>query len=445
MVTKTRKRKFAGSKKRFVGKPTGQIQERVQAVGPEHFGIVAVDCAKRRSKWMLCNFYGKVLIEPTSVEHTTGGLRAMTQSVAEACQAEGLTDTIVAVEMTGIYHKPAQRAFRKAGFETRIVHPFASSHYRRPLHPDAKTDDHDLEAIFHAAVKGYGLATLPVGEIYQSLQAVSRHRHNLVKQRARLMVQIRRLLHQTMPGFDDLFEDDKLFHKSIGLPIAWKFSSAEAIRRAGVAGIASHLSETKVRFQTRTIERIVAWAGAAAAPAELAAMYTGQWQQLDEVRRLWEEQIAAAEREMAGFLVKTPYILLLSVTGINVVSAARLAGEAGPIERPGTRQNRLPGTPPRRGPSTDEPVSILRGIKVMKSIVPTARWFASATASCAERQCWCRKPDQVPSVLSRLVGAVDAAEGRSTRPPLPHRQPSDADGLSTRGWTPTVARQRRRS
>jgi transposase len=332
MVTKTRKRKFAGSKKRFVGKPTGQIQERVQAVGPEHFGIVAVDCAKRRSKWMLCNFYGKVLVEPTSVEHTTGALAAMTHHVAEVCQAEELTDTMVAVEMTGIYHKPAQRAFRKAGFDTRIVHPFASNHYRRPLHPDAKTDDHDLEAIFHAAVKGYGLTILPVGEIYQSLQAVSRHRHNLVKQRARLMVQIRRLLHQTMPGFADLFEDDKLFHKSTALAIAMQFPSGEAIRHAGVDGIASHLSQTNVRFQSRTIERIVAWAGAAAEPSELAALYTRQWQQLDEVRRLLEEQVAAAEREMAGFLAKTPYVLLLSVTGINVVSAARLAGEAGPIE-----------------------------------------------------------------------------------------------------------------
>jgi transposase len=189
-----------------------------------------------------------------------------------------------------------------------------------------------LEAIFHAAVRGYGLAILPVGEIYQSLQAVSRHRHNLVKQRARLMVQIRRLLHQTMPGFADLFEDDKLFHKSIALAIAVQFTSAEAIRQAGIEGIASHLSKTKVRFQTRTIERIVAWASTAAAPSELAAMHTRQWQQLDEVRRLWVEQIARAEREMAGFLVKTPYILLLSVTGINVVSAARLAGEAGPIE-----------------------------------------------------------------------------------------------------------------
>ncbi|MCP4887772.1 MAG: IS110 family transposase, partial [Planctomycetaceae bacterium] len=213
MVTKSKKRKSTFSKKRFIGKPNGQIQERVQVVGPEHFGIVAVDCAKRRSKWMLCNFYGKVIVEPTEVEHTTGGLRTMTQRVAEVSKSEGLTDMIVAVEMTGIYHKPVQRAFRKAGFDTRIVHPFASNHYRQPLHPDAKTDDNDLEAIFHAAIKGYGLATFPVGEVYQSLQAVSRHRHNLVKQRSRLMIQIRRLLHQTMPGFADLFDDDKLFRK----------------------------------------------------------------------------------------------------------------------------------------------------------------------------------------------------------------------------------------
>lgn len=332
MVTRLKKRKSAGSRKRFIGKPTGQIQERVQAVGPEHFGVVAVDCAKRRSKWMLCDFYGKVLIEPTAVEHTAGGLRVMTQLVAEACRAEGLTDKIVAVEMTGIYHKPVFRAFRKAGFDTRLVHPFASKHYRQPLHPDEKTDDHDLEAIFQAAVKGYGLAVLPVGEAYQSLQALSRHRHNLVKQRARLMVQIRRLLHQTMPGFADLFEDDKLFHKSIALPIALNFPSPAAIRGAQVAGLVSHLTKSKVRFQTRTLERIVAWAHAASEPSELEEMYTRQWQQLNEVRRLFDEQIAAAEREMPGFLVKTPYILLLSVTGINVVSAARLAGEAGPLE-----------------------------------------------------------------------------------------------------------------
>ncbi len=84
MVTTAKKRKSTGAKKRCIGKPTGLIQERVQAVGPEHFGILAVDCAKRRSKWMLCNFYGQVIVEPTAVEHTNGALQLMTQRAADA-------------------------------------------------------------------------------------------------------------------------------------------------------------------------------------------------------------------------------------------------------------------------------------------------------------------------------------------------------------------------
>lgn len=41
MATKTKKRKSTGAKKRYIGKPTGQIQERVQAVGPEHFILLS--------------------------------------------------------------------------------------------------------------------------------------------------------------------------------------------------------------------------------------------------------------------------------------------------------------------------------------------------------------------------------------------------------------------
>ena len=53
----------------LVQKPLGQFTGRVQAVGPEHFGVVSFDCAKARSKFMLANFYGAVLIPPQTVEH----------------------------------------------------------------------------------------------------------------------------------------------------------------------------------------------------------------------------------------------------------------------------------------------------------------------------------------------------------------------------------------
>ncbi len=323
-------------KKRYIGKPNGVIQQRVREAGPERFAVISVDCAKRRSRWMLCDYFGRVIAEPTSVEHNSGELKAMVSLATAACEAEGIVDSIVAVEMTGVYHKPVQAAFRKAGFDTRIVHPFASSHYRKPLHPDNKTDDTDLEAIFHAAINGYGLASLPVSEVYQSLQRLSRHRRNLVKQRARLQIQVRALMHQAMPGYADLWEDDKLFNKSIALPIAKQFTSAEAIKKATQAAMAKHLRSIKTRFQERTLDKIHAWSRQAADAAPLQELLTEQWKQLAENHALLTSQINDTERKTAHFLVQTPYVLLLSVTGINVVSAGELAGEAGPIEHYGS-------------------------------------------------------------------------------------------------------------
>lgn len=136
---------------------TESLQPRVQAARPERFGIVAVDCAKARSKWMLCDFYGRVLIPPTTVEHGRAKLQLATVKLREACEQYGLMDHLVAVEMTGTYHRPIQRAFRQSGSETRLVHPFASQHYRLPASADTKTDDKDLEAIFRTAVNGFGL------------------------------------------------------------------------------------------------------------------------------------------------------------------------------------------------------------------------------------------------------------------------------------------------
>ena len=56
-------------KKAVPGKPSGVIQARVQKVGPEKFGIVAVDCAKARFKWMLA-FGGDHWMAPFGVLKT---------------------------------------------------------------------------------------------------------------------------------------------------------------------------------------------------------------------------------------------------------------------------------------------------------------------------------------------------------------------------------------
>ena len=90
---------------------------------------------------------------------------------------------------------------------------------------------------------------------------------------------------------------------------------------------------------------------------------------LDDDRLMKAREIEDVERDLASLLARTPYVLLLSMPGINVVSAAEFAGEMGPIEhyanaraitgpgravplavpeRPGRPQRRAAG--PRRQP-----------------------------------------------------------------------------------------------
>lgn len=332
MALKSKKSKKSKARRRVLGRPGGVIQPRVQKVGPDRFAVIVVDCAKLRCKWMLCDFYGHVIVEPTTVDCNRTALRAMTLQARAACDQAGIVDSVVAVEMTGVYHKPVVRAFRDAGFETRMVHPHSTKHYAAVSHPDLKTDDNDLEAIFQATCQGFGLTKPEVDKVYPTLQAISRHRRNLVQQRARLQSQIRVLLHQTMPGFADLFSTEKLFNTAAAIDIARDFKSPKQIVDAALEGLTNHLKKKQTRFRRPTLERILAWAGSAEPGDPLAEPLHAIWCELDELREKMSEQIQSTERKMAEFLGQTPYVLLLSVSGINVVTAAELAGEAGPIE-----------------------------------------------------------------------------------------------------------------
>ena len=52
---------------------------------------------------------------------------------------------------------------------------------------------------------------------------------------------------------------------------------------------------------------------------------------LEGDRRRKTQEIQALERDLAGRLTRTPYVLLLSIPGLGVVSSAGFAGEMGPI------------------------------------------------------------------------------------------------------------------
>ena len=108
---RTRRRSSPRRPSASVGKPRGVLHPRVQQVGPEHFGIVCFDCAKARSKLLLADFYGRVLIPPTVVAHSRPDLDAAVAQVRQAFATHQLHDGLVAIERTGRYHRLVQRTF----------------------------------------------------------------------------------------------------------------------------------------------------------------------------------------------------------------------------------------------------------------------------------------------------------------------------------------------
>jgi transposase len=330
MTVSARSRRRRGQRRHEVHKPTGALHPRVEAVGPHHFGVVSIDCAKARSKWMLADFFGKVLIEPVELPHTRAGFRAAVERLRQAVHEHRLDDLVVAVERTGRYHQPAKRAFAEAGFEVRTVHPFATKQFRLPADPGNKTDDTDLNAIHRATVNGFGLTERGPDDLSLRLRSLARHRRDLVRKGSALKNQVHEHLELLMPGYGAIFED--VFISNIALPIARGATSPEAVRRLGKSGLVRLLSEAGVRFQAPTLDRVIAWAEAATGGQEPAEILRRILTSLDDDRLMKARQIADVERDLASHLARTPYVLLLSMPGVNVVSAAEFAGEMGPIE-----------------------------------------------------------------------------------------------------------------
>ena len=310
-------------------KPRGEVTPRVQAVGPDHFGIVAIDCAKTRSRYLLADFYGRVLLAPTTLPHTRGDFQAAIERVRQAMAQQDIRDVIVAIEMTGEYHRPVQRAFRSAAFETRLVHPFASKQYRQPADPGNKTDDTDLAAIVRAATHGFGLLESTWPDDYPTMQMLRRHRRDLVDKNSKLGCQIREILHAAMPGYAELF--CHLWESPAPLVLARQVTSAPAVKQAGVQGLRHIAVSADISCRSDTLDKIVAWAEQAPPGHTHTPDLQRILRTLDDDRLAKTQQILDLERALAQLVVRTPYVLMLAIPGVNIVTVADLAGELGPM------------------------------------------------------------------------------------------------------------------
>jgi len=263
--------------------PRHSLTKRVEKVGGDKFGILAVDCAKARFQVMLANFYGRVLMGPVEVENTAPALDALVARVRRECEAHGLKDLVVGLERTGRYHRPVRNVLRPH-WSVKMVHPLATKRMRVLADPGNKTDATDLLGIMRAIIAGYAA-------LFGDLWGV--------------------------PGAQLLAE---------------RYGSAAALRDAGSEALVEGLRAAGLRTQRTTVARILAWAHTAPPPEVGADVLRKLLADQLEFMHKAEAQILDYERDLALYVADSPFVLLLGMRGINAVSASSYGAELGPIE-----------------------------------------------------------------------------------------------------------------
>lgn len=321
---KNRSRKQPGQRRRE------NLQPRVERVGPERFGIVAVDCGKPEFCLCIRDFYGRVLLEPREFPVSKAGLDLAGAVVADTLKQRGIRDQLCAVEMTGRYHRPVFQALAKAGYEVRYVHPLVTSLMRRSSDPGTKTDPIDTEAIHRAALAGLGMIPEPLSDEQLQWRLLTRRRRDLVGKAAKLKTQLKETIEAYLPGFTREWKD--FWGSGVPCALACEFGSAPELLEADAARFRAAAKEAATLIQIGTVRKLRAWARRAA-PADRCPEVSRRYAR--SLRRdllAKQEEIRCLELELAGFLCRTPYVRLLAVPGIGVIAAGDYGAELGPME-----------------------------------------------------------------------------------------------------------------
>jgi transposase len=374
-------------------KPRGYFHDRVERAGPSHFGLACFDCHKDYSQWMLADFFGKLLLPPQRLAHNRPARDAATRLLRQIMAGHGLQDLLVVIERTGRYHRLVRRTFTAAGFDTRIVHPFATKQFRQVADPDEKTDDRDLFALRRAALNGFAPAEPARDAFWAEFLRLARFRRGLIHKTARLRCQTRDHLDAYLPGFADAFGD--FWKNHCAWPIARHFLTPQEIADAGVDGLARLLRDRGARCQRRSLAPVLDWARQAPTPDVAPANARRIAPALEDDRSQKTRAIHGLEPELAALLCRTPYIPLLSRAGLNMGHIADIASELGPIShyagpkgitgRAGLRPSRYQsgqvdrtGGPLPRACNRQPRAALLRGADCRLSCHPHFRALAGA-------------------------------------------------------------------
>lgn len=307
-----------------------QRARKLDIVRAEHTLVVGVDIAKHKH-WarVMDGLNGIQVGNAFSFQNTREGFERLLGIVVRAQKATGAARVVVAMEPTGHYWKPLAWYLKKAGITVVLVNPYHVKRYKEfDDNSPSKNDRKDAWVIARLANEAsFFEVYLPEG-VYAELRGLTQARQQQRNKSNMALNQIRCLLDEYFPEYEDVFTDilGKASLYVLGhRPFPGDILAVSAEELAEELKLASNRRvglKRALRLQEAARDSVGVTEGLEAARLRL--------KQLLEEARFWRARLAETESAMADALQRTGLAkYLLSVPGIGVVLAASFLGEIG--------------------------------------------------------------------------------------------------------------------
>ena len=317
-----------------------QRAEELEGLDLNRIIILAIDSARDFPKALIFDYFGRVLEKPFFFTVNNDGIFSLHQKVQYWVGCVKAQRVFIGVETAGCYHNAIVDALEKLGYQVNLVNSFTTASERKKMLDFSKTDDKDLIAIGQAIIANNGLSPKRITGFYEQMQLVCRARRQHVDEASAIKSQIRQLMSLVFREFQGLTDSTGLTtHKMFPF---WSSKSRMIMRHCplpdqvlalGETGLRKLAEAEKVKLKDYEIKLLLqASERALSAPSSELAQFQSEQvkfrlKQLEEL----EKQIASLELVIEQMLVKTPAVLLLSIKGVSIVTAAEFIAEVGVI------------------------------------------------------------------------------------------------------------------
>lgn len=314
----------------------------IREVGVENLLLVAVDAAKYTHKGLICTFYGDILVRPFEFDASVTGFEKLKNLIKGEMKRHDMKEVVIGMETTGHYYEDLVRASNKEGYRVRIINAATTAKEREALLNWSKTDNLDLMAIIQSMIHGRGTSNeLATGKEHD-LQKLTRARRELVKEQTAVKNAIRVHLDHIFREFQgkSVWKDGKLervkpFSKLFGKAPRYLMRHClhpSDILALGTKGLRDISIRENLKMRDHSIRMLLELAETSISQSK-EHLYADQYllnQKLDQLDLL-DEHIKKLESKIEDLFVQTEGSVILSVSGIGVVTGAELYAEMGDI------------------------------------------------------------------------------------------------------------------